>query len=127
MNTPQSAHPRQDAVSPAATAEETWKPLLRYAVRAPSGHNTQPWRFKINHGPARTPQPGDHQLFEAIEERHAHRAAFGAGAVPGTVLAQLAAETRRHGATDQPTVNPTPRRTVADVLTDTASTIGTPP
>jgi hypothetical protein len=166
MNTPQPAHPDhpgRDAVSPAAPAEETWKLALRYAVRAPSGHNTQPWRFEINDGrlhlyadrsrrlpvvdpadralviscgaalghllvavrhfghagevtafpdpgdhdllatvglgPARTPQPDDHQLFEAIDQRHTHRAAFGVAGVPETVLAHLAAETRRHGAT----------------------------
>ena len=26
--------------------EQIWEFLLRYAVRAPSGHNTQPWRFR---------------------------------------------------------------------------------
>ncbi|WP_460707042.1 Acg family FMN-binding oxidoreductase [Myceligenerans halotolerans] len=29
------------------TEEQIWQFLLRYAVRAPSGHNTQPWRFHI--------------------------------------------------------------------------------
>ncbi|HZA73546.1 MAG TPA: hypothetical protein VE476_11620, partial [Propionibacteriaceae bacterium] len=32
------------------TAEQIWQFLLRYAVRAPSGHNTQPWRFDIAEG-----------------------------------------------------------------------------
>lgn len=27
--------------------KQVWEFLLRYAVRAPSGHNTQPWRFHI--------------------------------------------------------------------------------
>jgi nitroreductase len=49
MNTPQPAHPRRDALRPAAGAEEVWECALRYAVRAPSGHNTQPWRFAISH------------------------------------------------------------------------------
>src|SRR5688572_13583665 len=30
--------------------EQIWEFLLRYAVRAPSGHNTQPWRFRITDG-----------------------------------------------------------------------------
>ena len=29
---------------------EIWEFLLRYAVRAPSGHNTQPWRFHLAGG-----------------------------------------------------------------------------
>jgi hypothetical protein len=28
--------------------QEVWEPLLRSAIRAPSGHNTQPWRFQIS-------------------------------------------------------------------------------
>lgn len=32
------------------TAEQVWEFLLRYAVRAPSGHNTQPWRFRTADG-----------------------------------------------------------------------------
>ena len=30
------------------TDAEIWEFVLRYAVRAPSGHNTQPWRFAIS-------------------------------------------------------------------------------
>ncbi len=30
-----------------ATEPEDWELLLRYAVGAPSGHNTQPWRFRV--------------------------------------------------------------------------------
>jgi hypothetical protein len=48
MNTPQPARPRQDAIRPAPSGQETWESVLRYAVRAPSGHNTQPWRFAIS-------------------------------------------------------------------------------
>jgi hypothetical protein len=33
-----------------ATREQTWEFLLRYAVRAPSSHNTQPWRFRLTNG-----------------------------------------------------------------------------
>lgn len=37
--------------SPDSSAEERiWQRSLRYAVRAPSGHNTQPWRFNITAG-----------------------------------------------------------------------------
>jgi nitroreductase len=32
------------------TEAQIWEFLLRYAVRAPSGHNTQPWRFDIADG-----------------------------------------------------------------------------
>jgi nitroreductase len=32
------------------TEEQIWQFLLRHAVRAPSGHNTQPWRFDIAEG-----------------------------------------------------------------------------
>lgn len=32
---------------PGRTERETWESLLEYAVTAPSGHNTQPWRFRI--------------------------------------------------------------------------------
>jgi len=31
-------------------AQEVLESLLHYAVRAPSGHNTQPWRFQITEG-----------------------------------------------------------------------------
>lgn len=34
----------------AGTQSEIWEFLLRYAVRAPSGHNSQPWRFRIADG-----------------------------------------------------------------------------
>ena len=145
------------------TEEQVWEFLLRYAVRAPSGHNTQPWRFQIadgrlrlyadrgralsvvdpeerelvmscgaalahltvafrhfgyagdvspfldaanrdllatvSLGQAHTPQPGDHQLFEAIEKRHTHRATFETRPVPHQLLAQLGRDTRRAGAT----------------------------
>lgn len=36
-----------DASSAAAPDHELLRFILRYAVRAPSGHNTQPWRFRI--------------------------------------------------------------------------------
>jgi nitroreductase len=144
------------------TAEQIWDFLLRYAARAPSGHNAQPWRFRITDGrlhlyadrsralpvvdpedrelvmscgaalthltvalrhfgyagdvspfpdpanrdllatvslgQARTPGPGDHQLFEAIDSRHTHRAPFETRTVPHQLLAQLGRETRRAGA-----------------------------
>ena len=31
-------------------AEEKLRFLLNYAVLAPSGHNTQPWLFKVRNG-----------------------------------------------------------------------------
>jgi len=146
----------------AGTVAEIWEFLLRYAVRAPSGHNTQPWRFRIadghlhlyadrgralpvvdpedrelvmscgaalahltvalrhfgyagevtpfpdpsDHdllatlalGQPHTPRPGDHELFDAIDSRHTHRAAFEARAIPDTVLAQLRRDAQRAGA-----------------------------
>lgn len=33
-----------------ASTQELWTFLLRYAVKAPSGHNTQPWRFRTSDG-----------------------------------------------------------------------------
>lgn len=48
MNTTQPARPQHHGPSPAATAEATWQALLRNAIRAPSSHNTQPWRFEIS-------------------------------------------------------------------------------
>ncbi|HEX5879326.1 MAG TPA: nitroreductase family protein [Actinomycetota bacterium] len=145
------------------TDEQIWEFLLRYAVRAPSGHNTQPWQFHIaderlhlyadrgralpvvdpedrelvmscgaalahvsvalRHfsyagdispfpdpanrdllatlglGQAHTPQPGDHDLFEAIDHRHTHRAAFENRPIPHQVLAQLKRDTDQAGAT----------------------------
>ncbi len=145
------------------TEEQIWRFLLRYAVRAPSGHNTQPWRFHIadgrldlyadrtralpvvdpedrelvmscgaalahltvtlrhfgyagrvtafpdpaDHdllatlqlGQAHTPRPGDHQLFEAIDNRHTHRAAFENRPLPQQILAQLTRDTHPAGAT----------------------------
>ena len=135
---------------------------MRYAVRAPSGHNTQPWRFQIaagrlhlyadrgralpvvdpedrelvmscgaalahltvalrhfgyagdvsrfpdpanrdllatvSLGQAHTPRPGDHQLFEAIDNRHTHRATFETRPVPHQLLAQLGRDTHCAGA-----------------------------
>ena len=44
MNTPQPAHPRWDALRPAAGAEEVWELVLRFAVRAPSARRTGPIR-----------------------------------------------------------------------------------
>ncbi len=145
------------------TEEQIWRFLLRYAVRAPSGHNTQPWRFGIvdgqlhlyadrgralpvvdpedrelvmscgaalahltvamRHfgyagdvmpfpdtadpdllavvglGQARTPRPGDHQLFRAIDMRHTHRADFETRPVRRQTLAQLERDTHQAGAT----------------------------
>ncbi|HCB03850.1 MAG TPA: hypothetical protein PLZ93_04525 [Nocardioides sp.] len=145
------------------TEEQIWRFLLRYAVRAPSGHNTQPWRFQIvdgqlhlyadrgrrlpvvdpddrelvmscgaalahltvalRHfgyagdvmpfpdtadpdllavvglGQARTPRPGDHQLFRAIDMRHTHRADFETRPVRRQTLAQLERDTHQAGAT----------------------------
>ncbi len=49
MSTPPSPLPsRQDADAPAAATDETWAFVLRHAVHAPSGHNTQPWRFAVH-------------------------------------------------------------------------------
>lgn len=145
------------------TEEQIWEFLLRYVVRAPSGHNTQPWRFQIadgrlhlyaergralpvvdpedrelvmscgaalahvtvalrhfgyagdvsrfpdpanrdllatvSLGQAHTPRSDDHQLFEAIDNRRTHRAAFETRSVPRQLLAQLGRDTRRAGAT----------------------------
>lgn len=145
------------------TEEQIWEFLLRYAVRAPSGHNTQPWRFHIADGrlhvyadrdralpvvdpedrelvmscgaalahltvalrhfgyagdvspfpdpairdqlatvglgQAHTPRPGDHRLFEAIDNRHTHRAAFETRPVPHQLLAQLTRAPHQPGAT----------------------------
>lgn len=50
--------------------------LVRYATRAPNGHNTQPWRFRLAEGridvapdlSRRTPvlDPDDHHLFVSL-------------------------------------------------------------
>jgi len=164
MSTAQPSRFSQDDVSfpRAGTDVEIWAFLLRYAVRTPSGHNTQPWRFHLTEGHldlyadrsralpvvdpedrelvmscgaalahltvalghfgyagevtvfpdpadrdllatvglgrADTPRPGDHQLFEAIDKRHTHRAAFETRTIPDTVLAQLGRDTHRAGA-----------------------------
>jgi len=146
----------------AGTAAEIWEFLLRYAVRAPSGHNTQPWRYRIadghlhlyadrgralpvvdpqdrelvmscgaalthltvalrhfghagevtpfpdssDHdllatlalGQAHTPRLDDHRLFDAIDNRHTHRAGFDDRPVARQILAQLARETHPTGA-----------------------------
>jgi hypothetical protein len=50
-------------------------------------------------GRAHTPGPGDHQLFEAIDNRHTHRAAFESRSIPDEVLAQLGRDAHRAGAT----------------------------
>jgi hypothetical protein len=144
------------------TEEQLLEFVLRFAVRAPSGHNTQPWRFAISDdllhlyadrsrrlpvvdpedralviscgaalahltvalrhfgyagdptpfpdpadpdllatvglGNTHTPQPGDHELFEAIDERHTHRAAFDGRTIPHPILAQLKRDTQETGA-----------------------------
>jgi nitroreductase len=49
MNTAQPTRHSEDAEGfpRAGTAVEIWEFVLGYAVRAPSGHNTQPWRYRI--------------------------------------------------------------------------------
>lgn len=185
MNTAHPAHPadpREDAVSPAASAEETWEFVVRYAVCAPSGHNTQPWRFAIsgdllhlyadrsrrlpvvdpddrelviscgaalahvvttlrhfgyagdvsplpdlanrdllatvNLGQAHTPQPGDHELFEAIGARHTHRAAFETRPVPHPLLAQLKRDTQQTGAAVHVFTGDKPQEVIAELVAE---------
>jgi hypothetical protein len=148
---------------PHGTEEEFWTFLLHYAVKAPSGHNTQPWRFRISDGrlnlyadrsrslpvvdpedrelvmscgaalahltvalrhyghsgdvspfpdpsdrdllasvgigQPRSPGPADHELLEAIEDRHTHRAPFDHRPVPRHVLAQLRRDALHAGTT----------------------------
>lgn len=50
-------------------------------------------------GHACTPRPSDHQLFEAIDNRHTHRAAFETRTIPDPILAELGRDTGRAGAT----------------------------
>jgi hypothetical protein len=57
----------------ALTANPDWRELVRFATLAPSGHNTQPWRFRIGTDriellpdfARRTPvvDPDDHHIF----------------------------------------------------------------
>ena len=164
MNTDQPYSSAEDSGSfPRGRSDpEIWEFVLRYAVRAPSGHNTQPWRFAINDdllhlyadrsrrlpvvdpddralviscgaalahltaalrhfgyagdptpfpdpadpdllatvglGSTHTPQPGDHELFEAIDTRHTHRAAFEPRPIPHPILAQLTRDSEEAGA-----------------------------
>jgi hypothetical protein len=134
---------------------------LRYAVRAPSSHNTQPWRFRIvgdhlelradrtralpvvdpedrevliscgaalahllvalrhfgfagdidvlpdpadpdllatvGRGPRRAPRPADHELFDAIGNRHTHRFPFDPRPIPDAVLTQLRQDAEQAG------------------------------
>lgn len=159
---------------------EIWEFLLRYAVSAPSVHNTQPWRFHVadghldvyadrrralpvvdpedrelviscgaalahltvalrhfgyagavtpfpdpaDHdllatlelGNAHAPQPGEHQLFEAIEHRHTHRSAFEYRPVPHQVLAQLGRDTHRIGAILHVFTNDAAREAIAALV-----------
>jgi nitroreductase len=155
---------------------------LEAAVRAPSGHNTQPWQFAlagdrvelyadrsralpvvdpedralvISCGAALAflvvalrhagfaadvallPDPGradllatvrlgrrhrpsdlDHQLFDAIERRHTHRAAFDTRAVPDAVLAALSADAERFGAALRVVVDDQARQQVARLVAE---------
>lgn len=161
---------------------EIWEFVLRYAVRAPSGHNTQPWRFAISDGllhlyadrsrrlpvvdpedralviscgaalahlgvalrhfgyagdltpfpdptdpdllatvglgRARTPEPGDHELFEAISTRHTHRAAFDSRPIPHPILAQLKRDTQQTGATVHVFIGDEPQAVLAKLVAE---------
>jgi nitroreductase len=162
------------------TDVEMWEFLLRYAVRAPSGHNTQPWRFRITDdhldlcadrsrglpvvdpedrelvmscgaalahltvalrhfgyagavtvlpdpadrdllaivglGQVHMPRPGDHQLFEAIDSRHTHRAVFETRPIPDTVLRQLGRDARRAGASLHALASDESKQAIADLV-----------
>lgn len=164
------------------TDAEIWEFVLRYALRAPSGHNTQPWRFAISDrllhlyadrgrrlpvvdpedralviscgaalthltvalrhfgyagdptpfpdsadpdllatvglGKAHTPQPGDHELFEAIDNRHTHRAAFDSRPIPHQILAQLKRDTREAGAAVHVITGGEPQAAVARLVAE---------
>ncbi|MGZ5406101.1 MAG: Acg family FMN-binding oxidoreductase, partial [Nocardioides sp.] len=164
------------------TDAEIWEYVLRYAIRAPSGHNTQPWRFAISDdllhlyadrsrrlpvvdpkdralviscgaalahltvalrhfgyaddpapfpdpadpdllatvglGKARTPEPGDHELFEAISTRHTHRAAFETRPVPQQILAQLERDTQGSGAAVHVFIGDEPQAVLATLVAE---------
>ena len=152
-----------DAVFPVhGTDDEKLRSVLRYAVRAPSGHNTQPWQFSVSDGALRVyadrsrrlpvvdpddraltiscgaaavfasvalrhhgyagvmallpdpadqdllvsvrlgaryhPTSADEALFEAIEDRRTHRAAFEDRPVPASVLQQMRRDAESMGA-----------------------------
>lgn len=161
---------------------EIWEFVLRYAVRAPSGHNTQPWRFAtsddllhlyadrsrrlpvvdpedralviscgaalahltvalrhfgyagdptpfpdpadpdllatVGLGRARTPEPGDHELFEAISTRHTHRAAFDSRPIPHPILEQLKRDTQQAGATVHVFIGDEPQAVLAKLVAE---------
>lgn len=92
------------------TVEQIWEFPLRYAVQAPSGHNTQPWRFHIADG-------------------RLHLYAVRSRALPVVDPQDREGAPLRIGypLTDGPIARPTPRLTVADVLTETITDTGTSP
>jgi nitroreductase len=182
MNTTKPSRVIEDTGSfpRAGTDEEIWEFLLRYAVRAPSGHNAQPWLFHIADGhlhlyadrgrslplvdpedrelviscgaalahltvalrhfgyagdvaafpraaepdlvatvrlgPARIPLADDDELFEAIVERHTHRAAFEASSVPHGLLARLDRDTRNAGAALHVFTDDEPKATISSLV-----------
>lgn len=176
-------HPMPDSTAGfprGGSADEIWRFLVRYAIRAPSGHNTQPWRFCIvdgrlrvyadrlrrlpvvdpddrelviscgaalahlvvamRHfgsagrvtpfpdpgdpdllataelGEAHAPRPGDHDLFEAIDNRHTHRSEFDARPIPPRILAQLTRDASRAGATLHPVTSSEQKDAIATLV-----------
>lgn len=163
------------------TDDEKLRFVLQYAVRAPSGHNTQPWQFSVTNGALSvhadrsrrlpvvdpedraltiscgaaavfawvalrhygyagamklTPDPqdpdllvrvelgtehhptsADDALFEAISERHTHRAAFEDQPVPAPVLQQMSSDAASMGAAVH-LVEDTAREQIADLVAE---------
>jgi len=67
-------------------------------------------------GRAHRPGPVDHQLFDAIDNRHTHRAAFETRPVPDTLLARLGRDTHRAGATLHVFTDDEPKAVIATLV-----------
>jgi nitroreductase len=90
-------HISEAAFPSQGSPSEQLSDLLHYAVVAPSGHNTQPWLFRVTSGgvelfadllarvtfgAARLPNGEEKRFFHAILERRPCRAAFETHTVP---------------------------------------------
>jgi len=78
--------------------------LIATAARAPSVHNTQPWRLlaRVGLGTAAPMTAKERQMLEALPHRHTHRGPFDPGPLPAGLLAGLQHDAFAEGATLAP-------------------------
>jgi nitroreductase len=101
-----------------AVDERTLRAAIELASRAPSVHNTQPWRWVV--GPHSVHLYADLGLANAIPERRTDRRRYGAWEVPTAFVDELVARAAEQGAVLRPVPDGHPRRVLLGAIREAA-------